>query len=206
MKTLLLLCFPFIAIGGLFAQTSYSTIASNRIIQKHFTPEKARKIAEIDSTRLQVLWNYFSASFEFNTSETGLSVTELLNIQQFDVSVYEQLRLPTENVQFVYRESIVITLKSGNELNTLLQGYNLRDLISNLPLRPFPVWDTESFTENDFQQYKERVWSWAKDYPSNYLALTNDPTIPHYLFSDLSRMTQEKRLQLLNLESYLIVD
>ena len=71
-----------------FAQTNYSTIASNRIIQKHHLPERLAKIAQIDPVRLQVLWNYFTTSYTYAVNETGISVQELLNIHHFDVSEY----------------------------------------------------------------------------------------------------------------------
>lgn len=170
MKALyLLLCLSISISCAVFAQTDYSVIASNRMVQKHQKPERLQKINQIDPQRLQILWNYFSASFTFNSTETGISVKELLNIQHFDVSEFEHLRQPNEPVQFIYRGSISITLKSGVELNTLLQGYNLNALLNELPERPFPTWTSYTFSETDFQSYKEQVWSWARDYPEEYL-------------------------------------
>jgi hypothetical protein len=159
MKTLyLLLCLFLGAFSITFAQNNYPTIASNRIIQKHQLPERISKIAQIDPVRLQVLWNYFTNSFTFSNSETGISVEELLNIQHFDVTEYEYLRQDNANAQFIYRGSILITLKSTAELNNLLQGYNLTELVNELPMRPFPEWTSANFTNSDFQSYKEQVW------------------------------------------------
>jgi hypothetical protein len=207
MKTLYLLLWLFLGISSItFAQNNYSTIASNRIIQKHHLPERISKIAQIDPIRLQVLWNYFTASFTFSNYETGISVEELLNIQQFDVTQYEQLRQANTPVQFIYRGSISITLKSTTELNNLLQGYNLTELVNELPMRPFPEWTSTNFTSSDFQSYKEQVWDWARDYPSAYLQLTSDTNRMHIHFDEWKDLEDVRRTQIMNELAYLIID
>lgn len=207
MKTLhLLLCLSLSIFSEVFAQSDYSAIASNRMIQKHHLPERVQKIAQIDPVRLQVLWNYFTTSFSFNTNETGISVEELLNIQHFDVSEHEYLRQANQPFQFVYRGSILITLKSGNELNNLLQGYNLNELINELPMRTFPDWTSSNFSEVDFQLYKEKVWDWARDYPSAYLQVTSDVNRLHIHFAEWKDLETTRRTQILNGMDYLIID
>ncbi len=206
-KVSLLLCFLAGIYGGTLAQTSYSAIASNRMIQKHLLPEKIKKIAEIDPVRLQVLWNYFSNSFTFNSGETGLSVTDLLNIQHFDITEYESLRQANSPVQFIYKGSIHITLKSGAELSGLLQGYNLDELVNKLPPRAFPSWTNGAdLSDANFQQYKERVWDWARDYPDTYLQVTADLNRIHIRFDDLKTLDETRRTNLLNGSNYLIID
>jgi hypothetical protein len=207
MKALyLLLCVSTSISCAVFSQTDYSVIASNRMVQKHQKPERLQKINQIDPQRLQVLWNYFSSSFSFNSAETGISVKELLNIQHFDITEYEHLRQPNEPVQFIYRGSISITLKSGAELNTLLQGYDLNALINELPERPFPTWTSYTFSESDFQSYKETVWDWARDYPEAYLQLTSDNNRLHVSFNELKTMDDVRRNQILTEWNYLIID
>lgn len=207
MKALyLLLCFNAGIYFGTLAQTNYSAIASNRMIQKHHLPEKIKKIAQIDPLRLQVLWNYFTTSFSYNATEAGISVEELLNIQHFDITEYEHLRQPDSPTQFIYRGSIQITLKSGEELSDLLQGYDLNALLNELPSRPFPTWVSTTYTESDFQDYKEQVWDWARDYPEDYLAITSNQNISHVLFSDFLRMSDEKKQEITGNSNYLIVD
>ena len=207
MKTLYLLLCLFVSLfTTTFAQTDYSVIASNRIIQKHHLPERTKKIAQLDPLRLQVLWNYFSASFSFNSSETGITIKELLNVQHFDVSEYEHLRQDNEEVQFVYRGSIQITLKSGAELTNLLQGYDLNSLIHELPERPFPTWTSDTFSESDFRTYKERVWDWARDYPATYLQVTADTDRLHIRFDEFKAMEETRRTQILTELNYLIID
>lgn len=207
MKALYLLLCLFLGLSGItFAQNNYPTIASNRIIQKHHLPERISKIAQIDPVRLQVLWNYFTASFTFSNSETGISVEELLNIQHFDVTEYEHLRQANTSVQFIYRSSISITLKSTAELNNLLQGYNLTELVNELPMRPFPVWTSTNFTNSDFESYKEQVWDWARDYPSAYLQLTSDTGRLHIRFNEWKNFEDARRTQILNELTYLIID
>lgn len=207
MKTLyLLLCLSACIFNTCFAQTDYATIASNRMIQKYHLPERTRKISQIDPQRLQVLWNYFTASFSFNTNETGISVKELLNIQHFDITEYEHLRQDNQQVQFIYRGSILITLKSGAELTALLQGYDLNSLIHELPERQFPVWTSYTFSESDFQAYKEQVWDWAKDYPAAYLQVTADTDRLHIRFEEFKTMENTRRTQILTELNYLIID
>lgn len=207
MKALyLLLCASTCLSCVVFAQTDYSVIGSNRMVQKHQKPEKLQKINQIDPQRLQVLWNYFSASFTFNSAETGISVQELLNIQHFDVSEYEYLRQAGEPVQFIYRGSISITLKSGAELNNLLQGYDLNALLNELPERPFPTWTSNTFSEADFQSYKEKVWDWARDYPEAYMQLTSDNNRLHVSFNELKTIDEVRRIQILTESNYLIID
>lgn len=207
MKTLyLLLCVLLCPIYGVLAQTTYTTIASNRMIQKHHLPKRIQKIAQIDPVRLQVLWNYFTGSYSYNSNETGISVEELLNIQHFDITEYEHLRQPNEQIQFIYRGSIQITLKSGDELTNLLQGYNLTELINELPPRPFPEWTSPNFSETDFQTYKEQVWDWARDYPTAYLQLTSDVNRLHIHFDEWKNLDDVRRSQIINELSYLIID
>ncbi|MNV18920.1 hypothetical protein D3C71_1097600 [compost metagenome] len=189
-----------------FAQTNYATIASNRMIQKHHLPERIAKIAEIDPNRLQVLWNYFTTSYTYSNSEAGISVEELLNIHHFDVSEYEHLRQNNTTVQFVFRGSIQITLKSSSELNNLLQGYNLNSLVNELPARPFPQWTSLSFSESDFQNYKERVWDWAKDYPAAYLQITSNINRLHIRFDEWKNLADPRRNIILTEMDYLIID
>lgn len=207
MKSLyLLLCVSAVIAGNLFAQTNYSTIASNRIIQKHHLPERISKIAQIDPGRIQVLWNYFSNSFSFSAPESGFTIEELLNIQHFDVSEYEYLRQDNASVQFIFRGSIQITLKSGQELNALLQGYDLYSLLHELPSRPFPGWESPNFTESDFEHYKEQVWDWARDYPEAYLQLTADVNRMHIRFHEWQHLEDSRRMQILTGMNYLIID
>ncbi|WP_343748069.1 hypothetical protein [Fluviicola sp.] len=207
MKSLyLLLCLSAGISGNLFAQTNYSTIASNRIIQKHHLPATVAKIAQIDPARLQVLWNYFSNSFSFSAPESNFTIEELLNIQHFDVSEYEHLRQDNAPVQFIFRGSIHITLKSGQELNALLQGYDLDALLHELPLRPFPEWTAVNFTESDFENYKKQVWDWARDYPEAYLELTADTNRMHIRFHEWQNLEDTRRTQILNGMNYLIID
>lgn len=207
MKSLyLLLCLSAGISGNLFAQTNYSTIASNRIIQKHHLPATVAKIAQIDPARLQVLWNYFSNSFSFSAPESNFTMEELLNIQHFDVSEYEHLRQDNAPVQFIFRGSIHITLKSGQELNALLQGYDLDALLHELPLRPFPEWTAVNFTESDFENYKKQVWDWARDYPEAYLELTADTNRMHIRFHEWQNLEDTRRTQILNGMNYLIID
>lgn len=187
------------------AQTNYSTIASNRIIQKHHLPERIAKIAQIDPVRLQVLWKYFTESYTF-ANETGISIRELLNIHHFDISEYETLRQNDAEVQFIFRGSIQITLKSGNELNNLLQGYELNSLINELPLRPFPQWTSPDFTESDFRNYKEQVWDWAKDYPEAYLQITSNTNRLHIRFDEWKNLPDPRRAIILSEMNYLITD
>lgn len=206
MKTLYLLLCVFLGTSGItFAQTSYATIGSNRMIQKHHKPERISKIAQIDPLRLQVLWNYFTTSFTFSSSETGISVEELLNIQHFDVTEYEHLRQANTSAQFIYR-GISITLKSTAELNNLLQGYNLTELVNELPMRPFPVWTSSNFTNSDFENYKEQVWDWARDYPSAYIQLTSDTSRLHIHFDEWKNLQDARRTQIQNELTYLIID
>ncbi|MDR0801901.1 hypothetical protein [Fluviicola sp.] len=189
-----------------FSQTTYSTIASNRIIQKHHSPERITKIAQIDPERLQVLWDYFSNSFSFSTNESGFTVEELLNIQQFDVSEYEHLRKDNSPVQFVFRGSIQITLKSGQELSNLLQGYNPNSLLNELPVRLFPGWTSTNFTQGDFENYKKQIWEWAKDYPEAYIQLTSDLNRLHIHFQEWQNLEDSRRTQILNEMDYLIIE
>ncbi|MNJ84156.1 hypothetical protein D3C87_15990 [compost metagenome] len=189
-----------------YAQTNYTTIASNRIIQKHHLPERIAKISQIDPTRLQVLWNYFTTSYTYANNETGISIEELLNIHHFDVTEYEHLRQNSTAVQFIFRGSIQITLKSSNELNNLLQGYNLNSLINELPERPFPQWTSSSFMESDFQSYKEQVWDWAKDYPAAYLQITSSTNRMHIRFNEWKNLAEPRRNIILSEMEYLIID
>jgi len=207
MKTIPLLLCVFLGVSyNFFAQTSYPTIASNRIIQKHLHPSKIETIHRLDSTRLEVLWQYFSNSFSFETNGTPITVQELLNIQHFDITEFEHLRQQNSSTQVMYRNSISITLKSINDLQVLLQGYNLTALLNEIPQRPFPLWISAQFTASDFDNYKKEVWAWAKDYPEEYLEITADPDRLHIRFQDWKDFDNSRRSQIQNQQLYLIID
>lgn len=188
-----------------YCQTNYSTIASNRIVQKHQHLDRLAKIHQLDPQRLQVLWEYLSNSYTFTSNGTQLSITELMNIQQFDVTEFEHLRLSNTNMQFQYR-GITITLKSNEDLQTLLQGYSTDELLNKLPETPFPIWTSSTFSEEDFNAYKAKVWAWAKDYPEEYLEVTSDPTRMHIHFQEWQTFNEYRRTQIINDLKYLIID
>jgi hypothetical protein len=207
MKTLTLLLCVFLGVSySSIAQTPYSTIASNRIIQKHHHPSKIETIHRLDSARLEVLWQYFSNSFSFETNGTPITVQELMNIQQFDITEFEHLRQQNTTAHVMYRNSISITLKSINDLQVLLQGYDLNELVNKVPQRPFPLWTSGQFTALDFENYKKEVWAWAKDYPEEYLQITADPNYLHIHFQDFKDLDNSRRSQILNQQLYLIID
>ena len=91
-------------------------------------------------------------------------------------------------------------------MNYLLQGYNLDELLTELPPRPFPQWTSSNFTNSDFQNYKEQVWDWARDYPAAYLQLTSDSNRLHIRFTEWKDLESSRRIQILNEMNYLIVD
>lgn len=200
--TLLLLALTF---GNAFSQTNIREIASNRIIQHYHNQAQLEKIANLDSNRIQTLWSYFTASFSFTSEDQSVDLIKLLNIYHFDVYTFESQRDLNNPVSFTFHDNVTITLKSGNELTQILGSYTLTDLIEKIPFRAFPTWTSQTFTDSDFQTYKEKVWDWARDYPTEYLALTSDISIPHYHFSDLSMMPFNRISQLLT-GQYIIVD
>lgn len=200
--TLLLLSLSF---SSAFCQTSFREIASNRIIQKYQSQGQLEKIAALDSTRIQTLWNYFTASFTFTTEEQNLDVAKLLNIYHFDVYAVEAQRDMNNPVSFTFHDNVTITLLPGSSLNQLLGSYNLVDLVEKIPPRPFPTWTAQAFTDVEFQAYKEKVWDWARDYPTEYLAYTSNPAVVHIKYKELKEVSTEKRNQILE-GNYLIID
>lgn len=202
---LLLLSLAISCVFSFWSQAPYATIASNRIVQVYHNPARLAKIAQLDGNRVQAIWNYLSGSFTY-TSEDNLSLEELMNFKHFDVYRFESLRAEAEPVDVVFKENIHITLKSRQEVQSLLLGYDLTELLFKIPVGPFPLWSTTTYSDVDFREYKEKVWLWAKDYPQEYLELTSDPNILHIRFFDWQLMNPDRRAGILNNQNYLIVD
>jgi hypothetical protein len=188
------------------AQVEFKQVASNRIIQKHRTENQLKKIQESDPLRLQTLYAYFTKSFTFTVS-TGeeISLEKLMNIYHFDINEYEMLRLENVPHSFIYKDKFVITLLSSVELSQLLNGYNLTELLNSIPARPFPTFVSTGNIDQDFQNYKEKVWDWARDFPTKYQEFTSSESVKHIRFSDYLQMSEEKRA-LVTQEPHLFID
>lgn len=202
---LLLLSLAYLSVFSCWSQAPYATIASNRIVQVYHNPARLAKIAQLDENRVQAVWNYLSGSFSF-TSEDNLSLEELMNFKHFDVYQFENLRAESAPVSITFKDNIYITLKSRQETQSLLLGYDLTELLFKIPVSPFPLWSTTTFSDVDFREYKEKVWKWAKDYPQEYLVYTSNPDILHIHFTDWKYLSPERRNPLLESGNYLIVD
>ncbi len=188
------------------AQVEFKQIASNRMIQKHRTENQLKKIQESDPLRLQTLYAYFTNSFTFTVS-TGeeISLEKLMNSYHFDINEYEMLRLENGPHSFIYKDKFVITLLSSVELSQLLNGYNLTELLNSIPARPFPTFVSTGNIDQDFQNYKEKVWDWARDFPTEYQEFTSSESVKHIRFSDYLQMSEEKRA-LVTQGTYLFID
>lgn len=190
---------------SLNAQTPFEQIGKNRIIQKYHTAERLKKIQDADPLRLQALWDYFTQSFTFSSDLEGMTIDRLLNEFHFNVYSIEHLRSADKEVIYEHR-GVLITLKTTGEITSLLHGYSVNSLVREIPYRSFPTWTSTTFSEDDFNQYKQLVWDWAKDFPEAYLTLTSDPSIRHIRFQEISAMTSEKQVQLLLNGPYIIID
>lgn len=207
MKKLILLIIGLGAFISIQAQTDFKTIASNRMVQKFHSQENLQKIKNSDPNRLEALWNYISNSFTFTDSdESDLSIHRLLNIYHFDISQYESYRQQSENASFIFRGTTSITLKSTTELNQLIAPYTVQELLHEIPLRAFPTWTSSTFTDSDFELYKQNVWDWARDFPEAYIQLTADTSRTHIRFEELKTLDPIKRTTLFNQAAYIIVD
>lgn len=188
------------------AQIEFKQIASNRMIQKHRTVNQLKKIEESDPLRLQTLYAYFTNSYTFTvTTNEEISLEKLMNIYHFDINEFEMNRLESTSSSFLYREKFLITLKSQAELSVLLNGYSINELINGLPQRAFPSFISTGNNEQDYQNYKEKVWDWARDFPTEYLEFTSSESVKHIRFSDYLQMSAEKRA-IVTQGSYLFID
>lgn len=188
------------------AQVAFNQIASNRMIQKYRTEDQLRKINSSDAVRLQTIYAYFTSSFTFSvTTDEEISIEKLTNIYHFDVNEFEALRQASTTHSFIFKEKFVITLKSTADLNVLLNGYELAELLHSLPSRPFPTFINSGNLEQDFVSYKEKVWDWARDFPTEYQELTSSETVKHIRFTDYLQMNEEKRIQVTQ-GNYLLID
>lgn len=189
------------------AQTDFGIIASNRIVQKYHNSFELQKIAQQDSARLEAIWQYLAHSFSYTSSQKSeLSLTRLLNVYHFDVYEFEAFRMQSETVQISFRDEIQVTLISRDELSSLIGSYTPDELLTKLPARPFPLWTSASLTDSDFQNYKEEVWDWARDFPQEYLIHTADTNILHVRFANFVNMDENRRANLLASGNYLLID
>lgn len=188
------------------AQVEFKQVASNRMIQKHRNENQLKKIEESDPLRLQTLYAYFTNSYTFTvTTDEEISLEKLMNIYHFDINEFEMNRLESMPSSFLYKDKFLITLKSKEELTLLLNGYALNELLTSLPQRSFPSFISTGNNEQDFQNYKEKVWDWAKDFPSEYQEFTSSESVKHIHFSDYLQMSEGKRV-LVTQGNYLLID
>lgn len=206
MKLLYSLFAVFIA-STCFAQIGVPALASNRIIQKYQTFDRLQKIENGDPNRLEALWNYFTASYTFESNiESNLTPEKLLNVYHFDVYQFENQRLENESYTFQLNKSVSITLLPKQVVLTSIAPYDIEELVHGIPARPIPLWTASTFSPDNFQAYKEKIWEWAKDFPEEYLTLTADPSIVHVSFNNLSRLDETRRSEILSYPIYFIVD
>jgi hypothetical protein len=188
------------------AQVEFKQVASNRVIQKHRTENQLKKIEESDPLRLQTLYAYFTNSFTFTvTTDEEISLEKLMNIYHFDINEFEMSRLESMPSSFLYKDKFLITIKSKEELSILLNGYELNELLTSLPQRSFPSFINTGNNEQDFQNYKVKVWDWAKDFPEEYQEFTSSESVKHIRFSDYLQMSEGKRA-LVTQGNYLLID
>ncbi len=189
------------------AQISPSDIAANRIVQKYHDFSHLTKIHESDQARLHYFWNYLSASYTFQgSSDVSMTLDQLMNVLHFDVYEFEKLRLDNESYTFHYKNQVSITLLSKNSMQFVLGGYTINELLFELPARALPMWTATQFTNADFENYKEQLWDWAKDFPELYLELTSDTSIPHVRFNELANWPMERKTAFLSNSIYFIID
>jgi hypothetical protein len=87
-----------------------------------------------------------------------------------------------------------------------LNGYDQIELISQIPLRPFPLFSSTNNLDSDYKAYKIRVWEWAKDFPQEYQAFCSSESIIHIRITDFSSMSAEKQALVTASGNYLLID
>lgn len=191
-----------------YSQVSLETASSNRILQLHFKQEQLARLNQYAPERLQQVWNYYAQSYTFTSPENpSMDVTYLMNILLFDVSHYEHLRSDTAFVTIPYKANTEITLKPRiSWQNEFGIQTSISELASNMPARSFPTWESETFTNADFESYKKMVWAWAQDFPDQYLQLSSDLTYPHVRFVEFVAMDTNRKQAILSEPIYFLID
>lgn len=190
------------------SQISLETASKNRIIQLYFKQDQLTRMQSYAPDRLQTIWNYFTTSYTFESTDHPSMDTEyLMNILLFDVYKVEHLRSDSLPVTINFKHNTQITLKpryvwlaeSGMQLS-------IDQLVHQMPDRSFPQWTSNTFTQTAFENYKIQVWDWAKDFPELYLELTSDPSIPHVTFNEFVSMDEQRQQAILNQPVYFLID
>lgn len=195
---------------GLFAQNGSEVQSDwNRIFAKHFTFDQLSQTFENSPEVYNAVEYYFKESFTAHLTDCEscpLDLDHLLNYQIFDVYQFESQRLDEQEFELIYRD-YTITLLPKNVVYSELAGMLPTDLVNYIAPRDFPSMEMSGDLDAAYLIYKEEVYAWAKDFPSDYRTLTNSPDLLKISIRDLTLMDSARRSLVLNHDGgYLIID
>lgn len=189
------------------AQVGSGDAINNRIIIKYFPGFQLESILSNNPELHSELQSYFTSSFIIERSDCkgcDVDYSELLNIELFDVSVFEVFRAPSERVQIEFMpDKYTVTLLSQQELLLLLNGNSFNDLIN----QSFPKWIDSGDLEADYVAYKSNIAYWATLFPNAYRTITNSNETIKVRFSEFSLMSPQRKSSVFNNQKgYYITD
>lgn len=201
--------FLFVLVSPLLSISQIDESELNRVITKHFGIEELTSIEENSPDIYHNILYYFKNSFDAQLVECDSCDIEenvLFNLNVFDVTNFESIREQESSKDFVYREKYQITLYSKEEVEAQL-GSTINDLINYVEPREFPNWISTGNDEEDYKNYKEKVYKWAEDFPMEYREMTNSSSLRKICISSFKSLSEERREYFFNQEGeYLIID
>ncbi|MEX2483749.1 MAG: hypothetical protein WED10_04295 [Brumimicrobium sp.] len=191
---LLLILFFQTKTASIFAQNvEFSDV--NRAIVKYFESKKLNAIASENPEIFEAIKFYFKESFEvemIDCESCQIDFDEFFNFDLYDMYEHESKRLSEEVYSFDYKEKYRVTLLSESEIAASLEGKAPRELLTFIPSRPLPEWESTGNEDKDYETYKTKLRKWSLDFPEKYKELFTSGevkivSIDNFLAADASR-------------------
>lgn len=196
----LLLAFGVIFAFSTSGQNAYDTPQKNRIIIKYFPGHSLDEYQQNNPVLYDQLGRYFVQSYSverIDCANCPVDYDQFFNHDLFDVRQFEGQRLANNTVEINYRDKYRITLLSGEDLLTLLDGQTPESMI----ITTFPSW------QGDYENYKKEVLRWSILFPEAYRTFTKSTDVLKISISEFSNLPGNKVSSVLSHPGgYLIID
>lgn len=211
MKATTTLIFIFISLNFLlYSQNAFDSLRYNRAALRYFSANEINDWQQQNSDHYGKLHYYFTESFTaelIDCSECPVDYTNLVNIDLFNIYEIESQRHLSDVTQFSFKGKYIIHLKPVSEMSAVLDGVSPAELITRRAPREFPEWDDSGNIQNDYLEYKERVYKWARDFPEEYRSLTQSNDLLKISINEFKSYSEDRRSAIfLNPGGYLIID
>lgn len=189
------------------AQNALENPYQNRAILRHYTGGQLSQIEEQSPGEFEKIKFYYLHSFQVTMLDCDTCAVDydtFFNLDLFDVTNFEALRLTNTAASFDFKEIYHVQLKSQLELNATFSSIQTQ---YQEDLRPLPDWIDTGSPEQDYAAYKAELNHWAVDFPEEFRQITSSRELFKVRIADFLSATPERRTYIMNHPwGYMIVD